>query len=287
MISGYTECYGIVGKPVRQALSPIIHNGAFMAENRDAVFLGFEVDTEDLHKAVEGIKALGIKGLVVTMPHKHHIIQYLDDVEDKAKQLGAVNLVTIEDGRLKGYNTDGDGFVRALTAGNAEYTGKEIFLLGAGGAARGIARSLLDRRISKLYVCNLYHQEAMEMIGDMKQYTNVPVVYVPFCKEEVMEAAAKVKLVINATSLGMGGNAADHIPLFDWNRMPSDVVFADIVHSPLVTDFLKKATEYGHRVITGDEMLLYQGILAYEILLKKKAPEEAMRYQLKQWLTNH
>lgn len=287
MISGKTECYGIIGKPIGQALSPIIHNAAFEAEGKDAVFLGFEVKDNKLEEAVQGVKALGIKGLVVTMPYKHSIIQYLDAIEEKAGQLGAVNLVTIEEGRLKGYNTDGDGFVRALDANQAAYADREIFLIGAGGAARGIARSLLDGGAAKLYVCNLYPQEAADMIEDIKQYSTVPIEYVPFSKKEVTAAAAGAQLIINATSLGMGEKTSSHIPLFDWNGFKEEAVFADIVHSPLMTDFLKKAVEYGHAIITGDEMLLYQGVLAYEFLFRESAPENVMRSRLKQWIRTH
>lgn len=284
MISGKTKYYAILGDPIEQALSPIIHNAALKASGEDAVFLGCRVEPGKLKEAVAGARALEFSGLAVTMPYKREIIPYLDAVSKKAEVLDSVNVVSVKSGRLIGDNTDGDGFVRSLLLQGITLEGKEVLLFGAGGAARGIALSLLEAGIKQLFICNLYQQEAdsvIEMLHSCK-YENVE--YVPFEQMEAKRAGCHAALIVNATSLGMGDRPSPHVNLVDWEKLDKKTIFADIVHKPLKTPFLEKAESMGFHIITGEGMLLHQGILAYKLLTGKDAPENSMRNCLEQWL---
>lgn len=284
MISGRTRYYAILGNPIEQALSPIIQNAAFRTEGKDAVFLGCKVEKGRLGDAVKGARALGFSGLAVTMPYKREIIPYLDTVSRKAEVLDAVNVVTVEDGRFCGHNTDGDGFVQSLLSGRIKVEGQKILLFGAGGAARGIALSLLEAGAGHLYLCNLFEEEAKDAMEMLKGCGYGNMGYLPFEKEAVKEACRGMNLVVNATCLGMAGYPSAHMELLCWEEMRDDAVFADIVHKPLRTPLLKKAAGRGHRIVTGDGMLLHQGILAYKLLTGEEAPREAMRQSLDCWL---
>lgn len=284
MISGRTDYYAIFGKPIEQALSPIIHNVAFEALGIDAVFLGHEISEGSLSDAVKGARALGYSGLAVTMPYKREILPLLDEVVGHAKILGAVNVVQNKDGRLIGHNTDGDGFVASLKASGVDPAGKSVFLFGAGGAARGIALALFDAGVKRLFLCNIYEEEAQSAIQMLNLAGYESVSFVPFQRETAAAAAREANLVINATNLGMKGNSSEHMELIDWASVKKDAAFADVVHSPLTTPFLKKAEALGHKIIKGDGMLLYQGMLAFQIFTGLPAPENVMRERLDQWL---
>lgn len=286
MISGKTDYYAILGNPIEQALSPIIQNAAFEADGIDAVFLGCLVEPGQLGEAMAGVRALHFAGLAVTMPFKREIIPYLDEVSPKARALDAVNVVSVKDGRLCGHNTDGDGFVRALLSRKVEVNDRTVLLFGAGGAARGLALSLLEAGVRKLYLCNLYEAEAQEVLTMLRSCGYENVEYIPFDREKAGEACRLSTVIINATSLGMGDRPSPHMDLIDWAGIGKDTVFADVVHKPLKTPMLCKAEALGHKIITGDGMLLHQGILTYELYTGRKAPEEAMGQRLAQWLEN-
>lgn len=284
MISGRTEYYAILGNPIEQALSPIIQNAAFEARGRDAVFLGCRVELGELEQAVQGARALHFSGLAVTMPFKREIIPFLDRISPKAKALDAVNVVAVEDGRYCGYNTDGDGFVQDLRARGISLEGGEVLLFGAGGAGRGIALSLLEAGVKKLYICNLYEYEARGVMEMLEGCGYDGAEYIPFEPEAVRAVCGNVCLIANTTCLGMGERPSPHLDLVPWEDLDREIVFADIVHKPLKTQLLRKAEERGHRIVTGDGMLLHQGILAYRLLTGEEAPERSMREKLDQWL---
>ena len=134
VISGKTKVYGVIGDPIEHTLSPVMHNAAFEALRLDCVFLAFRVKPAEVENAIDGMRALGIQGLNVTMPHKHAVINFLDEVDQAAKIIGSVNTIHNKDGKLFGYNTDGVGALKALEENGVEPKGKKVLLLGAGGA---------------------------------------------------------------------------------------------------------------------------------------------------------
>ncbi len=152
-ISGKTRVYGVIGDPIEHSLSPTIQNAAFNHLKMDSVFLAFRVKPAELEIAVRGVRGLGIHGLNVTMPHKKTVVKYLDELDHAAKFLGAVNTILNNEGGLLGFNTDGVGAVKALRENGTELSGKKVLLLGAGGAAKAIAFSLV-KEVGKLVILN-------------------------------------------------------------------------------------------------------------------------------------
>ena len=145
VISGKTRLCGIIGDPVEHTMSPVMHNAAFRQMGVDYLYVPFKVKQEELARAIDGVRALNIRGLNVTIPHKVTVIQFLDKLDHLAEKIGAVNTIVNDDGVLTGYNTDGAGFLQALLQKGIEPRGKNIVILGAGGASRAISFSLGDR----------------------------------------------------------------------------------------------------------------------------------------------
>ena len=281
MITGKTRYYAILGDPIEQALSPVVHNAAFEALGMDAVMLGCRVTPEELKKAVEGTRALHFEGLAVTMPHKTAIIPLLDEWEEKIDFLGAVNVVTCKNGVYKGYNTDGDGFVQNMKQNGTDPAGKRVFLFGAGGAARGLGYALLESGVSSLTVCNIDEPMAMAMIGPLrKRFPQAELDFVLLGDESIPLRCLQSEILINATSMGMNDSPSPHVDMVPWTRLPRSTVCAEIIHKPLETAFVRAARAAGLTTLTGDGMLLYQGIETFRLMNGCDAPQSAMRAAL-------
>ena len=278
MITGKTDYYAILGDPIEQALSPVVHNAAFRALGMDAVMLGCRVTPQELETAVAGTRALHFAGLAVTMPLKTAIIPLLDECEPKIEFLGAVNVVTCKNGIYKGYNTDGDGFVRNMELHGTKPAGKRVFLFGAGGAARGLSYALLESGVSHLTVCNIDEPMAQAMIRPLQQhFPAAELEFVLLGDESIPARCREADILINATSMGMNGSPSPHVDMVPWTQLPKTTVCADIIHKPLETAFVRAARAAGLATLTGDGMLLYQGTEAFRLLTGCEAPEAAMR----------
>jgi shikimate dehydrogenase len=223
--------------------------------------------------AIRGVRALGIRGLSVTVPHKVTVIPFLDEIDPVAKAIGAVNTVVNDDGRLKGYNTDWTGFVRSLEA-HVPAAGRKIALLGAGGAARAIAFGLKEKG-AKLTILN--RTEELEMARSLAAEIGCP-----HGDLKQLDVIAGADVVVNATSVGMS-------PMLDKtvtdaaNLRPEQTVI-DIVYNPMETRFLREAKARGCRTIPGYEMLLLQGVTQFELWTGKTAPVDLMRSILQERL---
>ena len=278
-ITGKTAVYGIFGYPVRHSLSPLMQNAAFEEVRIDAVYVPFEVGPENLKEAVDGVRALGIKGLNVTVPHKERIVEHLDYLSEEAELLGAVNTVKNENGELTGYNTDAEGFLRSLIEEGVELEEKKALMFGAGGAARAVGYALLKGGASFLYIVNRNFQRAREVGELLGKRGNVLVFPL---KESTVETLLKeVDLIVNTTSVGM---KPEDPHLFDYSKTPEGITVVDIIYNPPETPLLKAAKERGCKAINGLGMLVHQGAVAFEIWTEKKAPVETMREVLKREL---
>lgn len=281
MITGKTRYYAILGDPIEQALSPVVHNAAFEALGMDAVMLGCRVTPQELEKAVEGTRALHFAGLAVTMPLKTAIIPLLDECEEKIEFLGAVNVVTCKDGIYKGYNTDGDGFVRNMELHGTDPAGKRVFLFGAGGAARGLSYALLESGVKSLTVCNIDEPMALAMIEPLRQhFPSAELQFVLLGDASIPAHCLQSDIIINATSMGMNDSPSPHVDMVPWAQLPKTTVCADIIHKPLETAFVRAARAAGLTALTGDGMLLYQGIEAFRLMNGCDAPQAAMKAAL-------
>lgn len=274
-ISGKTKVCGIIGEPIEHTLSPTIHNAAFEELNLDFVYVPFKVKMGMLKEAIRGVRSLGIIGLNVTMPYKSAVMRYLDDVDLVARRVGAVNTILNEGGSLIGYNTDGIGALNALKENGVTINGKNLLLLGAGGAGKAIAFHTAQEA-AKLAILNRTLQKAKKLAEALrKEFGNKKIICKKLSAETVKEELKDTEILINATSIGMHPNT-DQSPVTSGLMRP-DLCVMDIVYNPPETKLLKDAKAAGAKVVSGVEMLVYQGAASFEIWTKHTAPVEVMK----------
>ena len=274
VISGKTKVCGVIGDPIEHTLSPIMHNAAFQALKIDYVFLAFRVQATEVENAINGLRALAIQGLNVTMPHKNAVIKYLDELDPTAKTIGSANTILNKDGRLFGFNTDGVGALNALEQNGVGVRGKKILLLGAGGAAKAIGYTL-SQEADELVILNRTPKQATELTNLLKQKFNKKISSDALSPKTVKANLVEADVLINATSMGMKPNS-DQSPIkSEW--LKPDLAVMDIVYNPLETKLAKDAKAAGAKVVGGVEMLIYQGAASFEIWTACKAPVEVMR----------
>ena len=285
-ISGKTRLCGIIGDPVEHSMSPAMHNAAFRELGIDYLYVPFRVKKEDLGKAIEGMRALNIKGLNVTIPHKVAVLQFLDELDHLAEKIGAVNTIDNDDGALTGYNTDASGFLQALLDRGIEPEGKNVVVLGAGGASRAISFILADRDTHLVILNRLLELDwAKELASRISQIFSKEVEALELNRENLIGALEKADILVNATSVGMSPNI-DQTPVTSDLLRPGLIVF-DIVYNPIKTRLLREAETAGAETISGVDMLIWQGALAFEKWTGLKAPVELMRQETIKLLEEH
>ncbi len=266
-IDEHTSLYGVVGMPLAHSLSPVMHNAAFRELGLNAVYLAFE--STNLEGTIRGGRAMGIKGLSVTIPYKSRVIPFLDRIDPMARKIGAVNTVSREREGLVGYNTDAAGGLKALQ----EVTnprGKRVVILGAGGAARAIGYILTENG-SRLTIVNRSIEEGEALARDLDA------VFVPMADLKGLET----DILINATPLGMYPDE-DEFPL-DLDETKAEVVM-DIVYNPLETPLLRMAKAKGAVTVPGIRMFIFQGAEQFRLWTGLKAPVEVMEDVVRQAL---
>jgi len=252
------KLFGVLGNPIGHTMSPAMHNDLFSLYNMDAIYLPFQVKDEDLHDAVNGLRALGAVGFNVTIPHKSKIIPFLDEVDDLAASIGAVNTVVNQNGKLIGYNTDGLGFLKGLNGIVSEVKGKRILVIGAGGAARAIYFTLAKENPIQIDIANRTVEKAVGLIAECP-YPNSSRA---FTIEEAGKLVGEYDLFIQTTMIGMSPKITEQ-PL-SLQNLSTQTVVCDIIYNPLETRFLHEASEKGATVQNGIDMFVYQGALAFE-----------------------
>jgi shikimate dehydrogenase len=286
-ISGRTKICGIFGCPVGHTFSPALHNAAFEAAGLDYVYVPFEAAPGCLAAAIESIRALGLAGVNVTIPHKEAVLPLLDGLSGEAKVIGAVNTIINRSGYLYGDNTDGKGFLSALKETGFDPAGKTVLFLGAGGAARAVAVQLALAGAGKLIFTNRTGVRAGELAGFVAEKTGVRVELLSWPDREGDKlpdrALTGSDLVVQATSLGMSPKVNETVPL-PFERFRPGQVASDLVYNPVETLFLKRAGEAGAVTVSGLGMLLHQGALAFELWTGVSAPLKVMREALKKEL---
>jgi len=276
-ISGQTQVYGIFGYPVKHSKSPQFQTSAFSFYKIPAVYVPFEVKPEDLETAVKAVKTLGIKGLNITVPHKESIIPHLNEISEEVKLIGACNTIKNIDGYLVGYNTDAYGFIRGLKELQPQLEGKNVLVLGAGGASRAIIYGLIKERVNKIYQANRTIEKVFTIREDFKALTKFAeeiIIPVPYDKIECC-VLDSVDIIVNTTSVGL---REDDEPLFNYDAISSRHIVVDIIYKK--TPLLKIAEEKGCKWQDGLPMLLHQGAKAFEIWTGKDAPIEVMKEAL-------
>jgi len=256
-----TLLYAVIGDPVSHSLSPLMHNTAFKHIDYNGVYLAFNV--KDITSAIRGIKSLGIKGVSVTIPHKQTVMEHLDDIDEKAIKIGAVNTIINKEETLVGYNSDCLGAINALKE-KTSIQGKKVIIIGAGGAARAIGFGVLAEG-GELSILNKFKDEGELLANDLG------VDYYPIIDFKKMDC----HILINATPLGMTPNV-ETTPVKP-EALHKGMVVMDIVYNPLKTRLLKEAESKGCITVDGVSMFIYQGAFQFELWTGQQAPMDIMK----------
>ena len=274
MSSQQIKSYCIIGDPVQHSLSPIIQNAAFLSLGIKSSYFSFRVSSTDLKGSIESLKAIGIAGFNVTIPHKISILKYLDKLDQTAIKTNAVNTVKNDNDQLIGYNTDLYGFIKPLKEREVDFQGRKILILGAGGAAYAIMTALANEKgIAEVIVTNRSFPNTLKLV---KHGINLGL----NCHGEEFNTLSnftlKSDLIINATSIGLNDEIS---PIPENCIRPRSIVY-DIVYRPVYTDLLRKAKKANATIIFGYEMLIAQGAQAFKIWTGLEAPVDAMKKAL-------
>lgn len=279
-ITGKTKILGIFGCPITHTLSPLMHNTAIDKIGLDMVYLPFEVEPKDLENAVNAIRTLNILGVNITIPHKEAVIKFLNEVSYDARLMGAVNTIVNKNGRLIGYNTDGYGYLASLKRDlGFNVRGKNILIIGAGGAARAIIFAIAKKGAKRIVIANRTIKKAVYISNKFKgHFRDVEILTLGIDKQELKKRLIDANLVINTTSASMEGKGDLEIP---FNAISKKAVVSDIVYKPLATRFLKNADRLGIKTHSGLGMLVEQGALAFKLWTGRTMPKDVIYKMLK------
>lgn len=277
-IKGSTNIVGVIGHPVEHSFSPPMHNAAFKALDMDYAYVAFDVDPSDLKSAIEGAQSLNIKGFNVTIPHKIDVMQDLDELDEVAELIGAVN--TIDFKNLKGYNTDGIGAIKAIEE-VTPVKDKNVIVAGAGGASRAISFYLAKYGAGSITVLNRNADKAQSLAGDILASDLIDDVKADSISK-ISSCLKDADILVNTTPLGMHPNVGGSVAASD--DMHENLVVFDAVYNPHETLLLKEAVKAGAKPVYGIKMLLYQGAESFKIWTGSEPPIDVMENALKQYL---
>jgi shikimate dehydrogenase len=274
-ITAHTRVCAVIGDPVGHSLSPQIHNAAFQALGLDFTYVAFHVKRGEAGDALRAVRALGIRGLSVTIPHKVDVIPHLDEIDAVARDIGSVNTVVNEGGRLLGTSTDGPGALRALAASRVEAAGRSVLLLGSGGAARAVAFALatLDP-LPRLRILGIEESELSRLASDLTSRKGLPVEAEPLGEKALERGLAEAEVVIHATPVGMAPRVGESVVPARWLR--KDLGVFDVVYTPFETKLLRESAAAGARTVPGLGMFVQQAAIQFELWTGKPAPVEVM-----------
>jgi shikimate dehydrogenase len=273
-INGYTKVLCIIGHPVEHSMSPVMYNAALQELGLNFIYLAYDVNPNQLKEAISGFKALGIRGFNLTIPHKETIIKYLDKIDPLAKKIGAINTVKNEDGYLIGRNTDALGAKKGLLDAGCEIKGKKILILGAGGTAKAIS-FILAEDADKIIIANRTEKRAIELVKNLKKNIDLKIEGKINSEKVLREEISKAEILINTTPIGMFPKINQSLVLK--NILHSDLFVFDVIYNPLETQLIKDAKEIGCKTLSGLDMLVNQGSLAFEWWTNKKPNVNLMK----------
>ncbi len=281
-VGGKTKLTGLIGNPIEHTVSPVLQNSLFSMMGIDGIYIPIKVPGGKLEDAVSGLKALGFAGFNVTIPYKEEVLRFLDEIDEEVLLLGAANTIRLSDDKLYGYNTDGDGFLRAFseqTGGGFE--GKLVCILGAGGTARALTAKIATVGAEKITVINRTPERALELslnvnrVLEAKGFGKITESMALDSKEAAV-ALEECDVIINTTSAGMYPRV-DNSPLKEDFKFRREQIVYDVIYNPAETKLLTQAKKAGCRVANGAGMLLYQGVRAFEIWMGIDIPDVKLR----------
>ena len=271
-----TKRLGIIGYPIGHSISPIFQQAALDALGIDATYEKWEVTPEGVGDFVNGLRAPDSWGINITLPHKQAVIPLLDEVDEWATAAGAVNTIVNHDGRLTGHNTDGPGFLRALLVETGyDPKGTRALILGAGGSARGILLALVRGGVDSLVIANRTMERA-ETLAKLAVENGVKSEAIPIAGNVLIKSAASADLIVNCTSVGMSHGPDEQGTPLTAAQIPASAIVNDVVYTPLETPLLREAAAAGATALGGLHMLVYQGVLSFQMWTGQDAPADVM-----------
>lgn len=279
-VDGTTMVVGIIGDPVAHSLSPLMQNAAIEAAGIDAIYVPFHVKSIHLEQSVLAIRALGMTGINVTIPHKQAVMPYLDDIDASAQLIGAVNTIVNRHDRLAGYNTDGQGFIQSLRFDlDFSPAGQKVVLLGAGGAARSAIVALAEEGAAEIVIANRTVASAESLVEEFSvHFPEMRLAALPLEAKSLNQELENTELLVNTTSLGL---RREDLPFPVMRSLPAGSLFYDMVYTPDLTPLQQDARKQGVKWSDGRGMLVGQGEAAFRLWFDSPAPEGVMRQQVK------
>ncbi|MEN6460622.1 MAG: shikimate dehydrogenase [Syntrophomonas sp.] len=274
IIDTNTSILGIIGNPLKQTLSPWMHNLTLEKMGLNYVYLPFEVARESLPDVISAVRTLNIKGLNVTIPFKEEVIPLLDELSEEANACGAVNVIKNDNGHLVGYNTDGRGFIASLREEDVPLKGRALFI-GAGGATRSTASELARAGITHIDFLDTNKERASAMASFING-SNCSTSANEMSEEAFADLGKLADIIVNASPVGMYPRTGD-APVSSLNTVGNNTVLCDLIYNPLKTRFLLMGEARGLKAIGGFSMFVYQGAFTLEILTGMKPPVEYMK----------
>ena len=273
-IDAKTKVCALIGDPVEHSFSPLIHNAGFQELGINLVYVAFRV--KDLERAIKGIRALNIRGVSITIPHKIKAVDYMDSLDEMARKIGSINTIVNQEGMLKGFNSDGMGALKAFRDREIDLDGRRVLVLGSGGVARAITFALtMNARLKELRVLGIIKDEINGLIADLRRATGTNIQGELMGNDVLQKSIPSFDILINCTPVGM-------YPKVDESPVPpcflrKELTVFDVVYNPLQTRFLKDAQDIGCYTISGIEMFINQAVVQFELWTGKTAPGPIMR----------
>ncbi|MFC1978364.1 shikimate dehydrogenase [Chloroflexota bacterium] len=269
-----TKRVGIIGHPLGHSISPVFQQAAFNYLNIDAYYEIWEIEPDDIRKVLDGLRARDALGCNITVPYKETVMPMLDECDALCRRIGACNTIVNNSGKLMGYNTDADGFIKALLKyGDYPLFGKKVVILGSGGVARAAGFALLNAGIGSLTIAYDIQNQAENLAKDLR---NVGGQIEIIESKELAGAVAGCDLLVNCTPFGMKATPLEGKSLVDAKDISSGILVYDVVYNPLKTQLLLNAEKAGADTLEGLAMLVYQGAAAFELWMGKDAPVDVM-----------
>jgi len=279
-ITGHTKLTGLLGSPISHSISPQMHNEAFRQLGLDYIYLAFDVKEEGMEQAINGFRALNVRGFNVTMPDKNIMATLCDKLSPASEIIGAVNTVVNDNGVMTGHITDGTGYMRALKAEGHDIIGKKMTILGAGGAATAIfVQAALDgvAEISIFSRRSKFFERAEKLVSELNERTSCKIKLFDFEDESILRReVGESAILTNGTSVGMAPNTDASI-ITDISMLRKDLIVSDVIYNPRETKLLKLAKEVGCPAYNGLGMLLYQGAEAFTIWTGMEMPVDIIK----------
>ncbi len=280
-VTARTKILCVIGHPIEHSMSPIMHNAAIQDLGLDYLYIAFDIPPNRLKEAIKGLKTLNIRGINVTLPYKEKVMKFVDKVDQTAQNIGAINTIKNENGLLIGRNTDAEGANKALLDARCKIIGKNVVLIGAGGAAKAISYSLASD-INKITIINRSEDRARKLVNELKNKRDINIESKKYNEIILKEEISNADILINATPIGM-------FPMMDISPVSKkilhkDLFVFDLIYNPLETQLIKDSKEIGCQTLSGLDMLVNQGALAFEWWTKKKPNLELMKLKIIEYL---